>query len=87
MILYHVTSEKKARAYHVTGHIVAPVRGFTTLPAAMLWAMRVGRRVIYEIQADTPYKMPDHHNQFGDAWWNDGDILIKNIKCVVSATP
>jgi hypothetical protein len=28
--------------------------------------------VIYEIECDKPYKLPDHHNQFGEAWWNDG---------------
>ena len=26
---------------------------------------------------------PDHHNKFGEAWWNDGDI--KEYKCVFSA--
>lgn len=44
--------------------------------------MKVGRTVIYEIEVDNIYKLPDHHNQFGEAWWNDGNIY--NFKCVFS---
>ena len=83
MILYHATTPKKARSYRATGHIKAPVRGFTTLVAAMAWAMKVGRTVIYEIDAPHPHKLPDHHNRFGEAWWNDGDV--HDFKCVFSA--
>ena len=82
--LYHATSEKKARLYREIGYIKAPVRGFTTIHAAMAWAMKVGRVVILEFDADKPHKLPDHHNQFGEAWWNDGDI--KEWKCVFSAS-
>jgi hypothetical protein len=49
----------------------------------MAWAMKVGRTVIYQIQAPNPHKLPDHHNQYGEAWWNDGDVL--DFKCVFSA--
>ena len=83
MKLYHVTTQRKAKLYRQTGHIITPVRGFTTLQGAMAWAMKVGRTVIYEIECDNPHKLPDHHNQFGDAWWNDGDVV--NFKCVFSA--
>ncbi len=83
MILYHATTPKKARLYRASGRILAPVRGFTTIQAAMAWAMKVGRTVIYEIQAPNPHKLPDHHNQYGEAWWNDGDVL--DFKCVFSA--
>jgi hypothetical protein len=83
MILYHATTQKKARIYRATGYIKAPVRGFTTIQGAMAWAMKVGRVVILEFDAYQPYKLPDHHNQFGDAWWNDGDV--KDYKCVFSA--
>ena len=38
MKLYHATTEKKAKLYRHTGAILAPVRGFTTLQAAMAWA-------------------------------------------------
>ena len=86
MTLYHSTTAKKAKRYHASGCIKAPVRGFTTLQTAMLWSIKTGRKVIYEIIADTPYKLPDHHNRFGDAWWNDGDVPIDKITCVVSAT-
>jgi hypothetical protein len=51
--------------------------------AAMAWAMKVGRVVILEFEAYQPHKLPDHHNQYGEAWWNDGNI--KEWKCVFSA--
>ena len=53
------------------------------MQAAMAWAMKVGRVVIIEFEAEKAYKLPDHHNQFGEAWWNDGDVKI--YKCVFSA--
>lgn len=74
MKLYHVTTEKKAKLYRESGHIHKPVRGFTTLQAAMAWAMQVGRRVIYEVEGEPAYKLPDHHNEFGEAWWIDQDV-------------
>lgn len=83
MILYHVTTEKLARRYRESGFIKAPVRGFDTPMAAMAWAMKVGRKIIYEIKADKPHKLPDHHNAFGCAWWNDGNIT--DFRCFYSA--
>ncbi|HED05260.1 MAG TPA: hypothetical protein ENI61_01090 [Ignavibacteria bacterium] len=80
MKLYHVTSERKARRYRETGHIIKPVRGFTTLSGAMVWAIHTGRKVIYEVHGDPAYKLPDHHNLFGDAWWLDQDIV--DFKCM-----
>lgn len=82
MKLYHVTTEKLARKYAETGFICAPVRGFDTPMGAMAWAIRTGRKVIYEIEADKPHKLPDHHNKFGTAWWNDGNINV--FKCFYS---
>ncbi len=83
--LYHVTTPKKARKYRQAGRIKKPVRGFTTLQAAMAWAMKVGRTVIYEVEGDgdTCYKLPNHHNRFGEAWYFDRDVL--SFKCVFSA--
>ena len=84
MRLYHATTQKKARLYRQTGAIKKPVRGFTTLQAAMAWAMKVqGRTVIMEFEATSAHKLPDHHNQFGEAWWNDGDVA--DYRCVFSA--
>lgn len=83
MTLYHVTTPKKARTYRSSEKIYGPVRGFTTLQGAMAWAIKVNRTVIYEIRADKPHKLPDHHNPWGDAWWNDGDVT--EFKCVFSA--
>lgn len=88
MKLYHVTTERKAKKYRQTGYIQQPVRGFANIKAAMFWAMRTGRRIIYEIEVETTnvYKLPDHQNQFGQAFWTDKNIHVDDIKCVVSAT-
>jgi hypothetical protein len=83
MVLYHATTPKKAKLYRQTGAIKSPVRGFTTEKAAMAWAMKVGRTVILEFTAYNPHKLPDHHNKYGEAWWNDGDV--KEWRCVFSA--
>ena len=85
MKIYHVTTPKKAKMYRETGHIIAPVRGFTTLDAAMAWGMKVQRSVIYLIQEDRQvcHKLPDHHNTYGEAWWVDANV--KEFTCVFSA--
>ena len=84
MKLYHVTTEKKAKRYHDSGCIIKPVRGFDTLDGALVWAIKTGRKVVYEIDVDglPVYKLPDHHNKFGQAWWVDADVSIDRIKCV-----
>ena len=85
MILYHVTTPKFAKKYREQGSINKPVRGFTTPIAAMAWAMRVKRTVIYEVRApkEVAYKLPDHHNEFGEAWWFDKNVV--DFKCFYSA--
>ena len=83
MQLFHVTTPKKAKLYRATGYIRSPVRGFTTIEAAMAWALKVHRTVIYEIVANKPHKLPDHHNRVGEAWWNDEDVI--DFRCVFSA--
>lgn len=83
MKLYHATTQRKAKKYRETGAIKTPVRGFTTLQGAMAWAIKVGRTVIYEIDCQNAHKLPDHHNAWGKAWWNDGDVT--DFKCVFSA--
>lgn len=83
--LYHITTKRKVKLYHQSGRIIAPVRGFTTIEGAMAWGLKVqGRTVILEIECDNVHKLPDHHNQFGEAWWNDGDV--KKWDCIFSAT-
>ena len=84
MILYHVTTEKKAKAYRQSGEIHSPVRGFDTLLAAMCWAMRTGRKVIYEVTDVECHLLPDHSNKFGRGWWTDTRVTLDKIKCVVS---
>lgn len=83
MILYHVTTPKKAALYRATGRICSPVRGFTTLLGAMAWACKTNRTVILEFKAESPHKLPDHHNVYAQAWWNDGDV--QEWKCIFSA--
>ena len=85
MTLYHVTTNKKAKQYHDSRRIYKPVRGFTTLQGAMAWAVKVGRSVIYQVDGEPAYKLPDHHNAYGEAWWIDKDVPIENIRCVFSA--
>lgn len=93
MKLYHATTPKKAKLYKQTGYIIKPVRGFTTLQAAMLWSLSIegSRTVFLELNCNETiddkniYKLPDHHNQFGEAWWIDENIKCDNYKCVLSA--
>lgn len=73
-MLYHVTTPKKVRAYQESGRIIAPVRGFDTLMAAMFWAMETGSSVILRIQATDAIKLPCDHNQFGYACCTDHDV-------------
>lgn len=84
-VLFHAASPTQARAYRETGRILRPVRGFTTLQAAMAWAMKVSRSVVYEVTADAAafHKLPDHHNDFGQAWWIDADV--SEFRCAFSA--
>lgn len=73
MILYHVTTGSKLSVYRQTGMIKKPVRGYSTLIAAMAWAMSVGRQIIVRVEG-TAKKMPDHGNKWGDAFWIDRDV-------------
>ena len=51
----------------------------------MAWGLKVGRKVIYEVTQDESvcYKLPDHHNKYGEAWWFDLDVT--DFHCVFSA--
>ena len=81
MILYHITTPKKAKKYHLSSCIKKPVRGFDTLLAAMAWAIRTGRSVIYKVEGEA-HLLPDHHNKYGKAYWINEDIPVEKIKCV-----
>jgi hypothetical protein len=84
MKLYHVTTPKKVKAYHQSGFIRSPVRGFTTVVAAMAWAIKTHRTVILEVESDKVHKLPDHHNDWGEAWWIDENLA--EWKCVFSVS-
>ena len=93
MILYHSTTNKKAKLYSQTGYIRKPVRGFDNLQAAMAWSLKIdgSRKVFYRIDtdeitgSDNVHKLPDHHNQFGSAWWIDDNVPYEKISCEFSA--
>ena len=89
MKLYHATTPRRAKLYQGTGAILKPVRGFTTLMGAMAWSLSIQgeRTVFYEIDCEglDTYKLPDHHNEFGEAWWIDADVPYGSAKCVYSA--
>ena len=85
--LFHATTPSKARRYVASKAIHGPVRGFTTLMGAMAWALKTGRTVFYAVHvddADRTHKLPDHHNEFGEAWWFDGDVT--DFECRYSAS-
>lgn len=84
--LYHCTTPKKAKLYSQTGCIVSPVRGFNSKEAAMAWCIKTGRTVIFELTGwgqEDVHKLPDHHNEFGTAYWVDKNVAER--KCVFSA--
>jgi hypothetical protein len=84
VILYHATTPAKVRRYHETGRILAPVRGWDTLAAALAWAARTGRSVVLRIDsADAnAYPLPDHRSPLGRAHWIDSDV--PEWECMVS---
>lgn len=73
-MLYHTTTPKKLQRYEISKRIISPVRGFLTKEAAEYWAKRHGRSILIMFKATKPWKLPDHHNRHGTAWWNEGDI-------------
>lgn len=79
-LLYHVTTPEKAKRYREAGKINGPVRGFSTLAAALLWGLRTRRTVIYRVSGRPMYPMPDHHLPEGTAWWIDADVT--DFACV-----
>lgn len=82
--LYHVTTERKAKMYRDTWHIYSPVRWFDTLQWAMARSIKIWRKVIYKVKCGgNVYKLPDHHNMYWTAYWNEGDVT--DFECVFSA--
>jgi hypothetical protein len=84
--IYHMTTPAKAKRYRESGRIVAPVRGFDTMNAALAWGLNKHRTVVLGVRAPSGaavHKLPDHHNKFGDAWWIDADVV--DWECLYSA--
>lgn len=84
MKLYHCTTPKKLQRYKESKRICKPVRGFTTEKAALAWCVKTHRTLILAIETDDSYthKLPDHHNQYGEAWWSDKDV--SDWQCIFS---
>ena len=80
MKLYHCTTPKKLKRYKASNRIIQPVRGFSTLEAAKKWCSLTGRTIVLSFEASNVWKLPDHHNKYGTAWWNEGDIPLNVIK-------
>jgi len=74
MILYHATTPRKIERYLNTRAILAPVRGFDTLEAAEFWGRKTLRSKIVKFESDRVYKLPDHHNAYGRAFWAEENI-------------
>lgn len=69
-VLYHATTPRKMARYEQTGAILPPVRGFDTLAAVEEWArLTQGRSIILRIGVEHAQALPDHHNEYGLAWW------------------
>ena len=80
--LYHCTTPKKLARYKASNCIIPPVRGFSTIEAATEWCRLTGRSIIVELPTTTVWKLPDHHNQYGTAWWNEEQVAFKSLKIV-----
>lgn len=52
----------------------------------MAWSVKVDRKVTYAVDVldKDIYKLPDHHDEYGEAWWIDGDVPVVNMKRVFS---
>ena len=75
--LYHCTTQKKAKLYRESNHIINPVRGFDNFQAALAWCVKTGRTVILELdgwEQEDVHKLPDHHNKYGSAYWVDKNV-------------
>lgn len=76
--LFHCTTQKKAKLYRGTGHIISPVRGFDSFQAALAWCVKTNRTVILELEGweqEGIHKLPDHHNRYGNAYWVDMNVI------------
>lgn len=78
--LYHCTTPKKYARYKASNCIIPPVRGFSTIEAAQEWCRLTGRTIILSLPTTTVWKLPDHHNRYGTAWWNEEQIPFTSLK-------
>ena len=85
-VLYHATTPKKYGRMLATGHILPPVRGFTTEAGARRWFGEIHghRPVILRAHLSGPaYPLPDHHNEDGWAFWSPASAFVDRIIRVV----
>lgn len=87
ILLYHCTTPKKFERYTSSKCILPPIRGFNTLEGAIAWGLKVRRSIIIAIPCDTKvYKLPDHHNKFGIAYWYDKQVAFADLSIVFNIT-
>ena len=64
MIVYHVTSLKKANKYKKTGYIMPPVRAWENIEQAERMSLSTGRKIILRLKfPDNAPKLEGHFNQ------------------------
>lgn len=64
MVVWHVTSLKKANKFAKTGFILPPVRAWENVEQAERMSKATGRRVILRLRfPDNAQKLPGHYNQ------------------------
>ena len=75
MIVWHVTTLKKANRYAATGYIMPPVRAWENLRQAERFSKSTARRVILRLKfPDKAQKLPGH---FGEARVMDTKIKFE----------
>lgn len=86
-LLYHATTPKKFEKYQTSKCIIPPIRVFNTIEGAIAWSLHARRSIIIAIPCNKKvYKLPDHHNRFGIAYWCDGSVAFEDLTIVFNIT-
>src|SRR3990172_8068162 len=74
MVLWHVTSLKKARGYFTAGFIAPPVRAWMNVSTAERFSRQTGRRIILRLKADPSFRELEGHR---------GEALISHLRYIL----
>lgn len=77
MIVYHVCSLKKLKAYEKSGRIFAPVRAWENIQQAERMSLSTGRRIILRLKF--PKNAPKLEGHFGQARVLMSDLTFGGI--------